>query len=228
MQNILTTNIVQRVFCLFYGNSYGTCFTLDFEGRQYIATAKHVVQNIKDEDTVLILQESQRKTMPVKLVGHTAGPADISVLATNLQLSPTHPVSLSSEGAFMSGDVYFLGFPYRYSSEGGEWNNNFPIPFVKKGILSAVNAKTGELYLDGHNNPGFSGGPVVYMDGKKPVVIAVVSAYKAEPKAIYGEGMKTGLFSDENTGIVIAHKIEHALDLIKNNPAGFLLTGDGS
>jgi hypothetical protein len=34
-------------------------------------------------------------------------------------------------------------------------NRNFPLPFVKKALLSAM--ANGYYYLDGHNNPGFSG-----------------------------------------------------------------------
>ena len=62
----------------------------------------------------------------------------------------------------LSQDVYFLGFPYDLTNDGGTINRNFPIPLIKKGILSAI--QVGEvktLLLDGHNNPGFSGGPVV-------------------------------------------------------------------
>jgi len=41
------------------------------------------------------------------------------------------------------------------------------------------------LYLDGQNNPGFSGGPIVFRDLKNPAVIykltGVVSAFRADP-----------------------------------------------
>ena len=41
-----------------------------------------------------------------------------------------------------------------------------PLAFMKKGIFSATTNENGAVvfFLDGHNNPGFSGGPVVYRD----------------------------------------------------------------
>lgn len=39
------------------------------------------------------------------------------------------------------------------------------IPFLKSGIVSAMDDRDPEanlLYLDGHNNSGFSGGPIVF------------------------------------------------------------------
>jgi hypothetical protein len=38
------------------------------------------------------------------------------------------------------------------------------------------------LYIDGFNNPGFSGGPIIYWDFKKHAyrILGVVSAYKEE------------------------------------------------
>jgi len=67
-------------------------------------------------------------------------------------------------------DVFFLGFPYNYDSllQQSPFGNT-PIPFVKKACMSAI-IKSGEdilLLLDGHNNPGFSGGPVCFSASTK-------------------------------------------------------------
>jgi hypothetical protein len=42
----------------------------------------------------------------------------------------------------------------------------FSVPLIKKAIISATVHEHGAtvLLLDGHNNPGFSGGPIVYRD----------------------------------------------------------------
>ena len=61
-------------------------------------------------------------------------------------------------------DVYFLGFPYGLHGDMSALSNDLPFPFVKKGIISLFhNDGVNRIYLDGHNNPGFSGGPVVFM-----------------------------------------------------------------
>lgn len=73
-------------------------------------------------------------------------------------------IVIGQKGIFVGQDVYSLGFPFGLATKFDK-----PIPthiaFIKKAILSAIDARPGSghvLYLDGHNNPGFSGGPVIY------------------------------------------------------------------
>ena len=122
-------------------------------------------------------------------------------------------------------DIRFLGFPYGMGSEMGDLNRDFPIPLVKQGIMSGVDPEK-NLLLDGHNNPGFSGGPVVCQSeqGNNLAVIGIISGYHNEPKSIYLEENKTPLQYYDNTGIVIAVPISHVLDLIGQSPIGFSIT----
>jgi len=213
-----------------YGDGMGTCFTLDFEGRQYLVTAKHVVKGISGSDRIEVFYANDWHTLAVTLVGEARNEADITVLTTDLQLSPAHPLPPVSLGDFfLSQDVYFVGFPYGLFTEVGDTNRNFPLPFVKKGIVSSwFTDEHGvkQFFLDGHNNPGFSGGPVVlprfgtYEDFK---VMAVVSAYRFENLPIYAGDTPTALAYRHNTGIVVAYDIKHATDVIQSNPIGFVL-----
>ena len=76
-----------------------------------------------------------------------------------------------------SQQAFFLGFPYgigdRFLKETGH-----PVAFVKRVTVSTLFGKP--YLLDGHNNPGFSGGPVVFCPpGRKEFqVAAVVSGYR--------------------------------------------------
>ena len=45
---MITINVLLRVFQLKIGDSTGTCFTIDHNGRQYIITAKHVVSSLPE------------------------------------------------------------------------------------------------------------------------------------------------------------------------------------
>jgi len=59
------------------------------------------------------------------------------------------------------------------------------LPFIKSGILSALdirNENAVTLYLDGHNNPGFSGGPIVFLSNttRRFHVAGVVSGFRNE------------------------------------------------
>ena len=222
---LMTTNILQRTFRIQYGGSTGTCFTVDVEGRQYLITARHVVSSVAGPDSVQIQHENTWKSLAVELVGHGQGEIDVTVLAPSVQLSPTHPLATGTAGIVLSQDVYFLGFPYGLANDGGNLNRDFPLPLVKKGILSAFQrGEVKTLLLDGHNNPGFSGGPVVCQIANKLSAIGIVSGYRNEPKPIYVGQSETPFTYYDNTGIVVAVEIDHALDLIRRNPIGFDLT----
>lgn len=228
----VTTNILQRTFHFSFGESQGTCFTVDYDNQQYIITARHLVKSITDSATIRIKHEEVWKDYPVNLVGHCEGEVDISVLATTFQLSPTYPLPPNSHDIILGQDVYFLGFPYGLASEIGELNRNFPAPLVKKAILSATDSNMNIFLLDGHNNPGFSGGPVVYSPMKKPdhqfAVAGVISAYRYSMDPVYFKDKPTILEVRYNTGIIVVYGIEHAIDLISRYPIGFNLHGQNT
>ena len=86
-------------------------------------------------------------------------------------------------------------------------NHGSPFPLTKKACLSAwVSGTSGEkiLLLDGHNNLGFSGGPVIVRerDSQPFKVCGVVSAYMRglEPTLIEGNDQELRLW--QNSGIV--------------------------
>ena len=222
---MITANILQRTFRISYGNKEGTCFTLDLDGRQYLVTARHVVQSIDSPSTVRIFHDGAWKDLPVQLVGHGAGDIDITVLAAQQQVSPTYTVHATLDGLIIGQEVFFLGFPYGFGSEVGKMNDDFPVPFVKKAIVSATDDSKGSriFFLDGHNNPGFSGGPVVYCrasDGDM-MVVGVVSGYISFPEPVYNANHEPVLNYYYNTGIIKTYSIAHATELIRGNPIGF-------
>ena len=129
---LMTTNILQRTFRIQYGGFTGTCFTVDVGGRQYLITARHVVSSIAGPNMVQIQHENTWKSLAVELVGHGQGDIDrMTVLAPPVQISPTHPLPTGTAGMMLSQDIYFLGFPYNLTNDGGNINRNFPVPLVK-------------------------------------------------------------------------------------------------
>ncbi|HZD60078.1 MAG TPA: hypothetical protein VE439_06450, partial [Anaerolineae bacterium] len=144
-----------------------------------------------------------------------------------LELEPT------SDGIVYGQDVFFLGFPYGMRVELGNLNRGFPLPFVKKAILSCIHTTENGVqiyYLDGHNNPGFSGGPVVFKEANRQnfKVASVISGYRQEEEPIYQAGQEIHfqeipLVYRYNTGIIYSYGIKHAVDLIKGNPIGYKL-----
>jgi hypothetical protein len=110
--------------------------------------------------------------------------------------------------------------------EGKQSNNGYPLPFVKRGILSAYifGDVIDGFYLDAINNPGFSGGPVVAR-GAQPGdidVVGVVSGYRSQQEAVSMRGVPSAELSVQtNTGLLLAFNIRHALQVIEKNPVGF-------
>lgn len=224
---MVTNYILQRVFNIFCGGKSGTCFTVDVDGRQYIVTAHHLVEEIEGQGTVQIASNKTRKKIHVEVIEHVET-QDISVLTATNWHSPSHPLHVTLEGTVLSQEVFFLGYPYGISSGGEHLNNGFPVPVVKRAIFSTPCIDEHGLFcLDGHNNEGFSGGPVVRMEGPEVFVIGVISGYLAMNKEVYdAKNKKTKNKIIENTGIVHAYPSDVAVGIIKSNPRGLRVPVD--
>ena len=70
----------------------------------------------------------------------------------------------------MGGDAFFLGFPYAKTTD-SMLAGGYPLPLIKRATLSGMSqlvpGKGSVIILDGYNNPGFSGSPVVFRDTTK-------------------------------------------------------------
>lgn len=220
---MITLNVIQRVFHLKYGQGTGTCFTVDYEGKQYLVTARHVISGLKDNDSIEIYFNGNWATTQVKVTGHHKT-ADVSVFTIDTLLA-ARKMEPTTTGIIYGQDTFFLGFPYRLQDEkNGQINRNFPLPLVKKATLSCMTSDdTGKYFLlDGINNPGFSGGPVVFTEPNKIdfKVAAIISGYHSSEEPTYNNNQVTPISIRANTGIIVAYEIENAIDLIKANPNG--------
>lgn len=230
---MVTSNAIQRTFMIRLDSSQGTAFTVDRAGRQYLVTARHVLNGIGPTDTIDIWYGDRWRPLPVEVVGTGQEERDVAVLAASIQLSPAHPLELSSAHIYYSQPVYFLGFPHGQHAGGEELNRGLPIPFVKSGIVSAL--EFGDLqrvYIDAHANEGFSGGPVVFHPQRESVepnelrVAGVVTGYLSCPRDVMdANGRRSGTIM-ENTGIVVAAGAKHVIDLIDANQIGCVLGPD--
>lgn len=220
---MMTINVITRVFNIKFNNTIGTCFAIEVDQKQYFVTAKHVINNANSGDTVGIAHETGWLERPMELIGHSST-TDISVFSLPHFIVKRHPMPATREHIVYGQDVYFLGFPFGLKNDLGDLNNGFPAPIIKKAILSNVPGPTGEvLLLDGLNNPGFSGGPVVfkaYDDSQYYKVAGVISGYRAETENALLNNSPTAIQYRTNTGIIIAYTIDNALELINQNPGG--------
>lgn len=145
------------------GNAQGTAFTIEVNKRQYLITAKHVVASLKPSDSIQVFSDNRWQPLNVK-VFRCKDPVDIAVLVPPFQITQALPLEPTLSNMVWGQDMYFLGFPFGMSIPGGGTNGSYPIAIVKKGILSAISSQNGAkvILLDGYNDPGFSGGPIVF------------------------------------------------------------------
>ena len=221
----ITRATLQRTFRVRCGNECGTCFTIDVDGKRYLVTAKHLAHGIEGRGGVEIWHDGAWKHLSVELVGHGKDDVDMTVLAPQQLFGGGYPIA-AHKGYTLGENVYFLGFPFGLGSEVGELNSEFPIPWVKSGVVSAFDSATGMVCLDGHNNPGFSGGPVVRDDVSDVQILAVVAGYRYDRRTVLDVAGREGPYTyDLNTGIVIAYDSRHITQIVSNNPVGLPTAG---
>lgn len=243
------------------GFGRGTVFSLDVDGREYWITAKHILNGAQDVfhtgsiagkfARVKILDQGvdEERWLAVDFAVIDPGvDLDVVVLAPdhNLLVKPIQSVEPSRVGIMMGGECEFLGFPY-----GGGWHTKLDgqplwLPFVKHCTVSTLPLPPDSRIwiLDGINNAGFSGGPVLYGTGPQQKLFAVISGYRTEPADVIrspqeritrpkppeapkskGSQAEAGAGAAKetvnvNSGFIIAFDIGCALDAIKKNPIG--------
>ncbi|MCA0393175.1 MAG: serine protease [Proteobacteria bacterium] len=208
---MISNKILQRTFCIAHNESTGTGFTIDVESRQYLVTARHVIDGLTPESSLGVMRNGAWQSVDVGDVWHSPSGADLALLSLKNQLSPSHEVLVVGDSAsyFLSQQIYFLGFPYGLHTEAAQINDGYPVPFVKTGIVASFSSLSGGsqlFYCDGHNNPGFSGGPIVTVSPRQQVtVIGVISGYRFNEEPVLLNGVDTGLNYRSNTGLVIGY-----------------------
>ncbi|MBK8549912.1 MAG: trypsin-like peptidase domain-containing protein [Ignavibacteria bacterium] len=161
---MITSNVITRVFHFNYKGNIGTCFTIDIDNKRYFVTAKHIIEDMKDYDIIELFQKDW-KSYSVKLVGHSTI-ADVSVFTSD-HFFDAFPLLANPDKIYFGQDVFYLGFPFEYKSNIGKLNRGFPMPLVKKGIISAIsidNEDGKRLIIDSISARGFSGSPVITAD----------------------------------------------------------------
>jgi hypothetical protein len=188
----VTSNVLERVLNVRVNagtskEETATAFTVDVDGREYLITAKHVVAGLKEQDKLDIFMNDKWKSLDVQIF-RCDEPIDIAVVIPPYQL--TVNFSLPTDIKFIYGqDAYFLGFPYGMQTAAAGINGPYPLAIIKHGIISGTqiidrDKKATLMFLDGYNNPGFSGGPIVYKDlnenGLVLKLAGVVSGFRPE------------------------------------------------
>ncbi len=217
---------MSRTICLRVHGDLGTGFLVPVSGELVIITAKHIVEGLAEKQSAQIEFFNGNNFERLLAIPYFCeGDIDIAILQTGQKhATPETGLELGCGNLLVGQDTFFLGFPYfqgniRYQSE--SINSGLPFPLVKKAACSGFYKDY--FYLDGHNNPGFSGGPVVFNDVEhhKQKICAVISSYVTHAGELARVGVvetenADGFVYGENSGIIEAYKIEHAINLITN------------
>jgi hypothetical protein len=237
----------------------GTMFAIEVDNREYWLTAKHIVTGRKsgpagevNEKTVSIdvLDPigDAIKWNPIEFTVIDPGKdIDILVLVPNTKLPDEGIRSLKvfSGSIGMGQECSFLGFPFANTWTATFSNSTkYKMPFMKHCYISGIISQPATvIVLDGINNSGFSGGPVLYQTGPSQGVIGVISGYQNEPGEVHSievpdsptavqapedkkskpKGTKKKDVVNLNTGIIFAFRADVAVDAIKKNPIGRLV-----
>lgn len=224
-QDAVPGEILGRTVFIKAGNEFGTAFSIDYQGKLYIVTAKHVVAGLPTTNAIIQVMKSGqwRDIQTVRTLFPPSPEVDIAVFETDEKLPQPYKVSISAKGesVTMGQQVWFLGYPWGI---GSRWSNG-EAPFIKRGTMSAIVATNPDaivLYIDGFNNPGFSGGPIVYWDFAKQAyrIVGVVKGYREDTAKILvnGEHVDTQLLV--NSGILVGYSISHVIQAIENYAQG--------
>jgi len=244
-----TTNVFTRVLMVESQYGKGSVFSIDVDKREYWITAKHILTGAEHPPYGSVTAKSVslqvldpgspgEKWIPITFSVIDAGvDIDIVVLAPPQPLlkDPLPSVPADSAGQFLGGDCEFLGFPY-----GGGWRaklsggKSYWMPYVKHCTVSAFTSEGNKFWvLDGINNGGFSGGPVIFRTGPDQRIMAVISGYILEPTDVISSAKaksatkrpKTSATPTKekvnlNSGFIIAYDISFAIEAIHKNPIG--------
>lgn len=221
---MVQSEIIQRVLRIRYSNSAASAFTLEYNGIQFVITAKHVFEskNYPTSAVIEVLLDGVYESIPVDIKYPADVRIDIAVLKTNpyRTLTKFFGNKCTTEGLVYGQDVYFLGYPYNYDSLLVSYpGSKSPAPFVKKACMSGMLSPSPSiLFLDGHNNPGFSGGPVCFKRGGDKLfsIAGVVSGYRYDEAPLFDkDNHQTNFYIKENTGIINVSDISFAVNIAK-------------
>jgi hypothetical protein len=224
----VTSNVLLRVLRFQSGDKSGTAFTVEVDGQQYLITARHNLVKPDTKVDIKLFLNGAWRSFKARAIYPDNDSVDIVALDVGQKVTIDFSFEPTSHDIIIGQQVYFVGYPWGLGSRGRLPGSIAEIPFVKSGVLSAIDGRQTDaviFYVDGDNNPGFSGAPIVYRHSKTGAyrVAAVVRGYRSEAfpvlkkKDLQNLGAKAyeDLYTRGNSGIIVAYKIKHIVDAIQ-------------
>ena len=226
-QSKATAETMANTFNIHGDRSTGTCFLVLKNGMQYFVTAAHLFNpshKSGDKVPIQMLIQNQLQSFDAKVYFHRDRKVDIAIFKLSekvlqhielpeefiqyhdLLQNVFQSTGISLDSTFLAFgiEVFFYGFPL---GNLGTEVLGIKLPLVKRAIVSGSVKYNGinVIVLDGHNNLGFSGGPVVVYDpgSQKMSIVGVISGYVPEPIDVQYKGDKLSV--NDNSGIIVCY-----------------------
>ena len=225
-QSYMTNEILDKVFKISLdttSNSTATAFLVEDKGELIMVTARHVfptLLNSKSKVRLFVKEDNKWNYMDGTLYHHNNPKVDISIIRVfeGEKTTIKNDFILSIENLIYGDEGFILGFPYNLSTD--ILDREFPLPLIKKVTNSGTIIDEGiqMIFLDGHNNPGFSGGPIVFKNhsknkGHRWQIVGVISAYVSQHNELITPVGK--MKYHENSGIVIGYSSDYIKSIIE-------------
>ena len=195
-QSFMNTDVSHRVFKISTDTLIGTAtgFVWIENDEAFMITAKHIFtpKHLTNSPIrIYVAQDTFWNYMDGTLFHHPNEAVDISIIRIfeKDSIDLKNRFSLNSSGVIYGDEGYILGFPFNLNSL--TTCSEFPLALIKRVINSGMVKENDAtiFFLDGHNNPGFSGGPVVFKEYSKDSkhewkVIGVISGYIPQKNSI--------------------------------------------
>jgi S1-C subfamily serine protease len=222
-QDAVPIEILERTRLIRSGDTTGTGFDIDHHGKLYTVTARHVIDGMPVGKAKIQVWHSDRwAEIPiVKTLFPSSPKVDIAVLETTENAPQPFAIAVASkgEGSTMGQQVWFLGYPFGDTALTTR-NHDQILPFIKRGTMSAIDASKPDaviMYIDGFNNPGFSGGPIICWQFSDRVyrIIGVVKGYRPDTAKVMVNDKPVDTNILVNSGILVGYSITHAIEAIE-------------
>ena len=188
---------------------YAAGFIFEGEESRYLVTAEHVVRDYREKSV-----DIRRNREWVPLQGLEPSFINTKLDVAMFRIRGTSPVKgtappFGSVGLALGQDVYMCGFPT--VDDRPTPSSDFPLPHVRKGIVSAMWAPgiepEGVWLVDALIESGYSGGPAVFVNGdNRRQVLGIVRRIKSTSDIYSVEDADMneveGLFYRRQSGII--------------------------
>lgn len=227
-------SLVQNVFRVHDGQrDTGTAFQIEVERTCYWVTAAHFAEKLARNLYIWCQNEKkppscqldnwcdereevwiQRKAL-LTGSGEQDGP-DVAFLELLPSTIAVEPFKFSSTAPMVGQEALFLGFPLGLALP-PEPGKRYPVPLMKRGIISGFNPYSHRILIDGITVPGHSGGPVVVIEQEALRIIGVVGGSLTEAIDASATRSLNSQLAGHNPGIAWATDLQWAIDTLSQD-----------